>query len=172
MRWVSYRISSRSQQKILVHLAFSDCSFETQRWLSAQYFRDAIRNEDMQHAVHLSKPKDLSLFLVSTMKYEAVKSILRVSNYVRRAANDDALDDQEKRYLGLEKIVELLKLEANERKEYKCRKSYRTCWVQQRMDHVQKNYLRNFKKEYLNGRSIFKVFEHHARNLQGQPCET
>ncbi|GBN64111.1 hypothetical protein AVEN_110348-1, partial [Araneus ventricosus] len=55
----------------LMSLAYAECPQDVRDSLTAQYFVDAIRDEDTQHATRLMDAKDLKSALAYSMKYEA-----------------------------------------------------------------------------------------------------
>ncbi|GBM74930.1 hypothetical protein AVEN_173348-1 [Araneus ventricosus] len=59
----------------LMSLAYAECPQDVRDSLAAQYFVDAIRDEDIQHATRLMDTKDLKSALAYSMKYEAAKTV-------------------------------------------------------------------------------------------------
>ncbi|GBM20299.1 hypothetical protein AVEN_195861-1 [Araneus ventricosus] len=57
----------------LMSLAYAKCPQDVRDSLAAQYFVDAIRDEDTQHVTRLMDAKDLKSALAYSMKYEAAK---------------------------------------------------------------------------------------------------
>ncbi|GBL90819.1 hypothetical protein AVEN_125220-1, partial [Araneus ventricosus] len=57
----------------LMSLAYAECPQDVRDNLAAQYFIDAIRHEDTQHATRLMDAKNLKSALAYSMKYEAAK---------------------------------------------------------------------------------------------------
>ncbi|GBO20724.1 hypothetical protein AVEN_216298-1 [Araneus ventricosus] len=70
-------------------LAYSKCPQDVQDSLAAQYFVDAIREEDTQHATRLMDAKDLKSALAYSMKYEAAKTVSKTSRNVRSIEIED-----------------------------------------------------------------------------------
>ncbi|KAF8789986.1 hypothetical protein HNY73_005077 [Argiope bruennichi] len=64
-------------------LAYAGCPLDIRESLAAQYFVDAIRDEDMQHSTRLMDAKDLKSALVYSMKYEATRTVSKTSKHVR-----------------------------------------------------------------------------------------
>ncbi|GBM95875.1 Retrovirus-related Pol polyprotein from transposon 412 [Araneus ventricosus] len=60
-------------------LAYAECPQDVRDSLAAQYFVDAIRDEDTQHATRLMDAKDLKSALAYSMKYEAAKTVSKTS---------------------------------------------------------------------------------------------
>ncbi|GBM00289.1 hypothetical protein AVEN_32636-1 [Araneus ventricosus] len=57
--------------------------------LAAQYFVDAIRDEDTQHLTRLMDAKDLKSSLAYSMKYEAARTVSKTSRHVRSMETED-----------------------------------------------------------------------------------
>ncbi|GBM02199.1 hypothetical protein AVEN_83626-1 [Araneus ventricosus] len=57
--------------------------------LAAQYFVDAIRDEDTQHATRFMDAKDMKTALAYSMKYEAAKTVSKASRNVRSKEIED-----------------------------------------------------------------------------------
>ncbi|GFS86976.1 retrovirus-related Pol polyprotein from transposon 412 [Nephila pilipes] len=62
-------------------LAYADCSLDIRESLAAQYFVDAIRNEDTKHSTRLMDAKDLKSALAYSMKYEAARTVSKTSKH-------------------------------------------------------------------------------------------
>ncbi|GBM01482.1 hypothetical protein AVEN_209297-1 [Araneus ventricosus] len=75
--------------KRLISLAYSECPQDVRDSLSAQYFVDAIRDEDTQHATRLMDTKDLKSALAYSMKYEAAKTVSKSSRNIRSIEIED-----------------------------------------------------------------------------------
>ncbi|GBN90301.1 hypothetical protein AVEN_181344-1 [Araneus ventricosus] len=60
----------------LMSLAYAECPLDVRESLAAQYFVDAIRDEDTQHSTRLMDAKDLKSSLAYSMKYEAARTVL------------------------------------------------------------------------------------------------
>ncbi|GBM99377.1 hypothetical protein AVEN_112758-1 [Araneus ventricosus] len=61
-------------------MAYAECPLDVRESLAAQYFVDAIRDEDTQHSIRLMDAKDLKSPLVYSMKYEAARSVSKTSS--------------------------------------------------------------------------------------------
>jgi len=133
----------------LVHLAFSDCSLQTQGSLAAQYFTDALRDEEMQQALRLSESKDLRSALVFAMKYESAKSVSKTSRHLRTAVVEDEKNDHEGLRKKIEELVDLIKAEHAPQREASIRRRNwnNTCWSCNRKGHLQMDCPRRNKKE-------------------------
>ncbi|GBN51863.1 hypothetical protein AVEN_20556-1 [Araneus ventricosus] len=70
-------------------LAYAECPQDVRDSLAAQYFVDAIRDEDTQHATRLMDAKDLKSALAYSMKYEAAKTVSKTSRNVRSIEIED-----------------------------------------------------------------------------------
>ncbi|GBO44866.1 hypothetical protein AVEN_108651-1 [Araneus ventricosus] len=73
----------------LMSLAYAECPQDVRDSLAAQYFVDAIRDEDTQHATRLMDAKDLKSALAYSMKYEAAKTVSKTSRNVRSVEVED-----------------------------------------------------------------------------------
>ncbi|GBL96363.1 hypothetical protein AVEN_36386-1 [Araneus ventricosus] len=70
-------------------LAYAKCPQDVRDSLAAQYYVDAIRDEDTQHATRLMDAKDLKSALAYSMKYEAAKTISKTSRNMRSIHIED-----------------------------------------------------------------------------------
>ncbi|GBM42270.1 hypothetical protein AVEN_234989-1 [Araneus ventricosus] len=59
----------------LMSLAYVDCPLDVRESLAAQYFVDAIRDEDTQHSTRLMDANYLKSFLAYSMKYETARTV-------------------------------------------------------------------------------------------------
>ncbi|GBM77674.1 hypothetical protein AVEN_226060-1 [Araneus ventricosus] len=73
----------------IMSLVYVECPQDVQDSLSAQYFVDAIRDEDTQHATRLMDAKDLKSALAYSMKCEAAKTVSKTSRNVRSIEIED-----------------------------------------------------------------------------------
>ncbi|GBN20266.1 hypothetical protein AVEN_106505-1, partial [Araneus ventricosus] len=62
-------------------LAYAECPMDVRESLAAQYFVDAIRDEDTQHSTRLMDAKDLKSSLAYSMKYEAARTVSKTSRH-------------------------------------------------------------------------------------------
>ncbi|GBL87881.1 hypothetical protein AVEN_192057-1 [Araneus ventricosus] len=70
-------------------LAYAECPQDVQESLAAQYFVDAIRDEDTQHATRLMEFTDLKSALAYSLKYEVAKTASKISMYARPIKIED-----------------------------------------------------------------------------------
>ncbi|GBM61110.1 hypothetical protein AVEN_209836-1 [Araneus ventricosus] len=66
----------------LMSLAYAECPLNVRESLAAQYFVNAIRDEDMQHSTRLMNAKDLKSYLTYCMKYEVARTVSKTSRHV------------------------------------------------------------------------------------------
>ncbi|GFS76524.1 retrovirus-related Pol polyprotein from transposon 297 [Nephila pilipes] len=67
----------------LMSLAYAECPLDIRESLAAQYFVDAIRDEDTQLSTRLMDAKGLKSALAYSMKYEAARTVSKSSKHVR-----------------------------------------------------------------------------------------
>ncbi|GBN12768.1 Retrovirus-related Pol polyprotein from transposon 297, partial [Araneus ventricosus] len=77
----------------LMSLAYAKCPLDVRESLAAQYFVDAIRDEDTQHSTRLMDAKDLKSSLAYSMKYEAARTVSKTSRHVRSMGTEDHTSD-------------------------------------------------------------------------------
>ncbi|GBL73575.1 Retrovirus-related Pol polyprotein from transposon 297 [Araneus ventricosus] len=65
----------------LMSLAYAECPLDVRESLAAQYFVDAIRDEDTQHSTRLMDAKELKSSLAYSMKYEAARTVSKTSRH-------------------------------------------------------------------------------------------
>ncbi|GBM75165.1 hypothetical protein AVEN_244123-1 [Araneus ventricosus] len=70
-------------------LAYAECPQDVRDSLAAQYFVDAIRDENTQHATRLMDAKDFKSALAYRMKYEAAKTVSKTSRNVKSIEIED-----------------------------------------------------------------------------------
>ncbi|GBM15615.1 hypothetical protein AVEN_95251-1 [Araneus ventricosus] len=70
-------------------LSYAECPQDVRDSLAVQYFVDAIKDEDTQHATRLMDAKDLKSALTYSMKYEAAKTVSKTSRHVRSIEIED-----------------------------------------------------------------------------------
>ncbi|GBM40411.1 hypothetical protein AVEN_122630-1 [Araneus ventricosus] len=73
----------------LMSLAYAECPQDVLESLEAQYFVDAIRDLDTQHATRLMDAKYFKSALACSMKYEAAKTVSKTSRNVRSIEIED-----------------------------------------------------------------------------------
>ncbi|GBM54877.1 hypothetical protein AVEN_158313-1 [Araneus ventricosus] len=93
----------------LMSLADAECPLDVRESLAAQYFVDAIRDEDTQRSTRLMDAKDLKSALAYSMKYEAARTESKTSRHVRSLEIEDNTskernDKFESLYNRLEKL--------------------------------------------------------------------
>ncbi|GBM96185.1 hypothetical protein AVEN_2593-1 [Araneus ventricosus] len=73
----------------LMSLSYAECPLDVRESLAAQYFVDAIRDEDTQYSTRLMDAKDLKSSLTYSMKYEAARTVSKTSRHVRSIETED-----------------------------------------------------------------------------------
>ncbi|GBN58217.1 hypothetical protein AVEN_181390-1 [Araneus ventricosus] len=124
----------------LMSLAYAECPQDVRDSLSAQYFVDAIRDEDTQHATRLMDAKDLKSALAYSMKYEAAKTVSKTFRNVRSMGIEDGTgkEKDEKFDCLLKTLEKLLNSHVDEKKNIPRRNPNVTCWKCNKKGHVQK----------------------------------
>ncbi|GBN22872.1 hypothetical protein AVEN_178119-1 [Araneus ventricosus] len=93
----------------LMSLAYVECPQDVRDSLAAQYFVDAIRDEDTQHATRLMDAKYLKSALAYSMKYEAAKTVSKTSRNVRSIEIEDGTGkEKDEKFDSLLKTLEKL----------------------------------------------------------------
>ncbi|GBM14823.1 hypothetical protein AVEN_36688-1 [Araneus ventricosus] len=120
-------------------LAYAECPLDVQESLAAQYFVDAIRDEETQLSTRLMDFTDLKSALAYSMKFESAKTTSKISIHARSMETDDDTwkerDDKFESLLkALEKLVESLAAEQNAPR----RNPNLTCWKCFKKGHVQR----------------------------------
>ncbi|GBM44346.1 AP-3 complex subunit delta-1 [Araneus ventricosus] len=128
--------------ELLMSLAYAECPQDVRHSLAAQYFVDAIRDEDTQHATRLMDAKDLKLALAYSMKYEAVKTVSKTSRNVRSIEIEDGTgkEKDEKFDCLLETLEKLLNSHVA-RKKTPRRNPNVICWKCNKKGHLQRECL-------------------------------
>ncbi|GBN11740.1 Transposon Ty3-I Gag-Pol polyprotein [Araneus ventricosus] len=121
----------------LMSLAYAECPQDVRDSLAAQYFVDAIRDEDTQHATRLMDAKDLKSALAYSMKYEAAKTVSKTSRNVRSIEIEDGTgkEKDEKFDCLLETLEKLLNCHVA-RKKTPRRNPNMTCWKCNKKGHL------------------------------------
>ncbi|GBN71900.1 hypothetical protein AVEN_123027-1 [Araneus ventricosus] len=121
-------------------LAYAEFSPDVRDSLSAQYFVDAIRYEDTQHATRLMDTKDLRSNLAYSMKYETAKTVSKTSRNVRSIEIEDGTREEkdEKFDCLLKTLKKLLNSHVAGKKNTPRRNPNLTCWKCNKKGHVQK----------------------------------
>ncbi|GBO35516.1 hypothetical protein AVEN_63389-1 [Araneus ventricosus] len=124
----------------LMSLAYAECPQDVRDSLSAQYFVDAIRDEDTQHATRLMDAKDLKSALAYSMKYEAAKTVSKTSRNVRSIEVEDGTgkEKDEKFDCLLKTLEKLLNSHVAGKKNTPRRNPNVTCWKCNKKGHVQR----------------------------------
>ncbi|GBO44013.1 hypothetical protein AVEN_146554-1 [Araneus ventricosus] len=78
----------------LMSLAYAECPQDVRDSLAAQYFVDAITDEDTQHATRLMDAKDLKSAVAYSMKYEAAKTVTKTSRNERSIEIEDGTEKE------------------------------------------------------------------------------
>ncbi|GBM09386.1 Retrovirus-related Pol polyprotein from transposon 297 [Araneus ventricosus] len=114
----------------LMSLAYSECPLDVRKSLAAQYFVDAIRDEDTQHSTRLMDSKDLKSFLTCSMKYEAERTVSKTSRHVRSIETEDHMSGErdDKFELFFNRLEKLLNSSVAGKKNTPRRNSKVTCW--------------------------------------------
>ncbi|GBM75174.1 hypothetical protein AVEN_163729-1 [Araneus ventricosus] len=120
-------------------LAYAKCSLDVRESLAAQYFIDAIRDEETQLSTRLMDFTDLKSALAYSMKFETAKTASKISIHARPIETDDDTrkerDDKFESLLkALEKLVNNLAAEQNAPR----RNPNVTCWKCFKKGHVQR----------------------------------
>ncbi|GBN23354.1 hypothetical protein AVEN_228723-1, partial [Araneus ventricosus] len=124
----------------LMSLAYAECPQDVRDSLAAQYFVDAIRDEDTQHATRLMDAKDLKSALAYSMKYEAAKTVSKTSRNVRSIEVEDGTGkEKDKKFDCLLKTLEkLLNSHVAGKKNTPRQNPNVTCWKCNKKGHVQR----------------------------------
>ncbi|GBO13195.1 hypothetical protein AVEN_47863-1 [Araneus ventricosus] len=124
----------------LMNLAYAECPLDVRESLAAQYFVDAIRDEDTQHATRLMDAKDLKSALAYSMKYEAARTVSKTSRHVRSMEiEDNNSRERDDKFESLfNRLEKLLNSSVAGKMNTPQRKSNVTCWKCNRKGHVQR----------------------------------
>ncbi|GBM10837.1 hypothetical protein AVEN_42102-1 [Araneus ventricosus] len=121
-------------------LGYAECPLDVQKRLAAQYFVDAIRDEDTQHSTRLMEAKDLKLSLAYSMKYETAVTVSKTSRHVRSIETEDHTsrerDDKFKFFIN--RLENLLNSSVAGKKNTPRRNWNVTCWKCNKKGHVQR----------------------------------
>ncbi|GBM87520.1 hypothetical protein AVEN_155996-1 [Araneus ventricosus] len=121
-------------------LAYAECPLDVRESLAAQYFANAIRDEDMQHSTRFIDAKDLKSALAYNMKYEGARTVSKTSKHVRSIEIEDNTSRErnnkfESLYNRLEKLFN--SSVAGKRNTFR-RNPNVTCWRCNKKGHVQR----------------------------------
>ncbi|GBN70184.1 Retrovirus-related Pol polyprotein from transposon 297 [Araneus ventricosus] len=124
----------------LMSLAYAECPQDVRDSLAAQYFVDAIRDEDTQHATRLMDAKGLKSALAYSMKYEAAKTVSKTSRNVRSIEVENGTGkEKDKKFDCLLKTLEkLLNSHVAGKKNTPRRNPNVTCWKCNKKGHLQR----------------------------------
>ncbi|GBL77329.1 Retrovirus-related Pol polyprotein from transposon 297 [Araneus ventricosus] len=113
----------------LMSPAYVECPQDVRDSPAAQYFVDAIRDEDTQHATMLMDAKDLKSTLAYSMKYEAAKTVSKTSRNVRSIEVEDGTGkEKDEKFDCLLKTLEKLLNSHVAGKKTPRRNPNVTCW--------------------------------------------
>ncbi|GBN28178.1 hypothetical protein AVEN_116407-1 [Araneus ventricosus] len=126
----------------LMSLAYAECPQDIRDSLAAQYFVDAIRDEDTQHATRLMDAKDLKSALAYSMKYESAKTVSKTSRNVRSIEVEDGTgkEKDEKFDCLLKTLEKLLNSHFAGKKNTPRRNPNVTCWKCNKKGYIQREY--------------------------------
>ncbi|GBM78130.1 hypothetical protein AVEN_17054-1 [Araneus ventricosus] len=123
----------------LMSLAYAECPLDVRESLAAQYFVDAIRDEDTQHSTRLMDAKDLKSYLAYSMKYEAARTVSKTSRHVRSMGTEDHTSrERDKFEFFFNRLKKLLNSSISGRKNTPRRSPNVTCWKCSKKGHVQR----------------------------------
>ncbi|GBN88959.1 hypothetical protein AVEN_168373-1 [Araneus ventricosus] len=124
----------------LMSLAYAECPLDVRESLAAQYFVDAIRDEDTQHSTRLMDAKDLKSSLTYSMKYEAARTVSKTSRHVRSMEREDhtSRERDDKFEFFFNRLEKLLNTSVSGRKNTPRRNPNVTCWKCSKKGHVQR----------------------------------
>ncbi|GBN63413.1 hypothetical protein AVEN_252011-1 [Araneus ventricosus] len=132
----------------LMSLAYAECPQDVRDSLAAQYFVDAIRDEDSQHATRLMDAKEMKSALAYSMKYEAAKTVSKTSRKVRSMEIEDGTGkEKDEKFDCLMKTLEkLLNSHVAGKKNTPRRNPNVTCRKCNKKGHVQRECQDNFSQ--------------------------
>ncbi|GBM61357.1 hypothetical protein AVEN_12340-1 [Araneus ventricosus] len=124
----------------LMSLAYAECPPDVRESLAAQYFIDAIRDEDTQHSTRLMDAKDLKSALAYSMKYEAARTVSKTSRHARSMEIEDnnSRERDDKLESLFNRLEKLLSSSVDGKKNTPQRKSSVICWRCNKKGHVQR----------------------------------
>ncbi|GBL78581.1 hypothetical protein AVEN_31488-1 [Araneus ventricosus] len=124
----------------LMSLAYAECPLDVRESLAAQYFVDAIRDEDTQHSTRLMDAKDLKSSLAYSMKYEAARTVSKTSRHVRSMGTEDntSTERNDKFEFFFNRLEKFLNSSVSGRKNTPRRNPNVTCWKCNKKGHVQR----------------------------------
>ncbi|GBO29600.1 hypothetical protein AVEN_252115-1 [Araneus ventricosus] len=124
----------------LMSMAYAECPLDVRESLAAQYFVDAIRDEDTQHSTRLMDAKDLKSSLAYSMKYEAARTVSKTSRHVRSMGTEHhtSRERDDKFEFFFNRLEKLLNSTVSGRKNTPRRNPNVTCWKCNKKGHVQR----------------------------------
>ncbi|GBM36470.1 hypothetical protein AVEN_234846-1 [Araneus ventricosus] len=124
----------------LMSLAYAECPLDVRESLAAQYFVDAIRDEDTQHSTRLMDAKDLKSSLAYSTKYEAARTVSKTSRHVRSMETDNhtSRERDDKFEFFFNRLEKLLNGSVTGKKNTPRRNPNVTCWKCNKKGHVQR----------------------------------
>ncbi|GBM66297.1 hypothetical protein AVEN_220062-1 [Araneus ventricosus] len=124
----------------LLSLAYAEYPLDVRKRLAAQYFVDAIRDEETQHSTRLIDAKDLKSALAYSMKYEAATTVSKTSRHVRSIdTEDDISRERDDKFESLfNRLEKLFNSSVAGKKNTPRRNSNMTCWRCNKKGHVQR----------------------------------
>ncbi|GBN28935.1 hypothetical protein AVEN_262200-1 [Araneus ventricosus] len=124
----------------LVSLAYAECPLDVPESLSAQYFVDAIRDEETQHSNRLMNAKDLKSSLAYSMKYDALRTVSKTSRHVRSMETEDhtSRERDDKFEFFFNRLEKLLNSSVAGKKNTPRRNPNMTCWKCNKKEHMQR----------------------------------
>ncbi|GBM92248.1 hypothetical protein AVEN_160290-1 [Araneus ventricosus] len=123
----------------LMSLAYGECPQDVRDNLAAQYFVDAIRDEEMQLSTRLMDFIDLKLALAYSMKFESAKTASKISIHARPIeTDDDTSKEREDKFESLLKVLEKLVNNLAAEQNAPRQNPNVTCWKCFKKGHVQR----------------------------------
>ncbi|KAF8795522.1 hypothetical protein HNY73_000015 [Argiope bruennichi] len=124
----------------LMSLAYAECPLDIRESLAAQYFVDAIRDEDTQHSTRLMDAKDLKSALAYSMKYEAARTVSKTSKHIRSIEVEEDSEKKEDTFESVfNRLEKLLNSCFTEKKNVTRQNPNVTCWQCNRKGHLQRD---------------------------------
>ncbi|GBM67978.1 hypothetical protein AVEN_218837-1 [Araneus ventricosus] len=121
-------------------LAYVECPLDVRESLAAQYFVDAIRDEDTQHSTRLMDANDLKSSLAYSMKYEAARTVSKTSRHVRSRETEDntSRERDDKFEFFFNRLDKLLNSSVSGRNNTPRRNPNVSCWKCSKKGHMQR----------------------------------
>ncbi|GBM48880.1 hypothetical protein AVEN_36933-1 [Araneus ventricosus] len=127
-------------------LAYAECPLDIRESLAAQYFVDAIKDEDTQHSTRMMDAKDLKSSLTYSMKNEAARTVSETSRQVRSMVAEDHMGGKrdDKFEFFFNRLKKLLNSSVAGKKNTPRRNLNVTCWKCNKKGHVQRECQANY----------------------------